>query len=278
MLDADARAQRLDLSARLMSRFAENPDAPYPDQLSQDQLTAYLKTSHDVGGEPDVPFEYQLKEYEHWEHNTYVLCEVLAWRGIWVSEERRRIQNVDFGRTIYLGLPYYGRWLLSTARILVDKHYVTLGELFEKMADVNERSANLRPGEHLDVMPRCIGDESVVPRNHHHTAARGKGDPQVFEGCGGVAKFKEGDQVRVRDIPALFYTRTQEYIRGAVGTIAKVSYESLAPEDEAWDRHDQPAEWFYIVRFNQAELWANYAGPDIDTLQTEIPERWLASA
>ena len=34
-------------------------------------------------------------------------------------------------------------------------------------------------------------------------------------------------------------------------------------------------EWFYIVRFNQAELWDDYTGPPNDTLQTEIPERWL---
>ena len=56
--------------------------------------------------------KYENKEYEHWEHMTYVICEVLGWRGIWLSEERRRMGNVDVGRAMYLGLPYYGRWLL----------------------------------------------------------------------------------------------------------------------------------------------------------------------
>lgn len=278
MATAVDREKKLDLVARLKSTFPENPDAPYPDQLSHEQFEAYMKTSHDVGGEPDTPFEYQLKDYEHWEHNTYILCEVLGWRGIWVSEERRRIQNVDFGRTIYLGLPYYGRWLLSTARILVDKHYLALGEIVERIAEVRERYANCPPGTHLDAAPKSVGDESAVRRNHHHTAARGKGDPQVFEGCAGAPKFQEGDRVQVRDLPSLFYTRTQEYVRGVVGTIARVSYESLAPEDEAWDRHDQSPEWFYIVRFNQSEIWSHYAGPSIDTLQTEISERWLCAA
>jgi len=105
--------------------------------------------------------------------------------------------------------------------------------------------------------------------------AAGVGDPQCFAGQAGVAKFNVGDKVKVRDLPAMFYTRTPEYCRGAEGTIAEVTYESPAPEDEAWDREDAKAEWFYIVRFNQAALWDNYTGPANDTLQTEIPERWL---
>jgi hypothetical protein len=79
----------------------------------------------------------------------------------------------------------------------------------------------------------------------------------------------------VRELPALFYTRTPEHVRGAEGVIAEVTYESPAPEDETWDRPDAKPEWFYIVRFTQCELWHCYTGPMIDTLQTEIPERWL---
>jgi hypothetical protein len=127
----------------------------------------------------------------------------------------------------------------------------------------------------LEAKPKFEGDGSRVTRNLHHTHAVGKGDPQVFSGQAGEAKFRVGDTVLVRELPALFYTRTPEYVRGAKGEVAAVSYESLAPEDEAWDRHEQKAEWFYIVRFNLSELWHGYTGPDSDTLQTEIPQRWL---
>ena len=34
------------------------------------------------------------------------------------------------------------------------------------------------------------------------------------------ARFNAGDRVRVRDLPNLFYTRTQMYVRGVIGTIA----------------------------------------------------------
>ncbi|MGH3596571.1 MAG: SH3-like domain-containing protein, partial [Mycobacterium sp.] len=266
------RVSQLDLMARLRSAFTDLPDAPTPDLIDHERFTAYMKTPHDVGGEPDAPIKFEDKQYELWEHNTYVLCEVLGWRGIWVSEERRRMQNVDIGRTNYLGLPYYGRWLLAAARVLVDKHHITLGELIDRLAEVKRRYDGGLEGKTLDAIPKCAGDGSRVNRNLHHTHAVGNGDPQVFSGQAGDAKFRVGDQVVVRELPALFYTRTQEFIRGARGEIAAVAYESLAAEDEAWDRHDQKPEWFYIVRFNLAELWHGYTGTTSDTLQTELPE------
>ena len=67
-------------------------------------------------------------------------CEVLAWLGVWNAEERRRRQNVDVGQTIYLGLPYYGRWLMTIALILVDKQHVKLTELIDKIEEVKQRA------------------------------------------------------------------------------------------------------------------------------------------
>lgn len=116
-------------------------------------------------------------------------------------------------------------------------------------------------------------------RFHHAEMATGKGDPQCFKGmAGGPPKFKVGDRVRIKDLPDVFYTRTQTYTRGAVGTVVVITHESPAPEDEAWDNTDK-AEWFYIVRFRQKDLWPEY--PDAfarDTLQTEFSERWLEPA
>ena len=136
MSTAAERAAQLDLVARLKSSYPELPDAPSPDMFDHDRITAYLKPVHDVGGEPDAPMKYVNKQYELWEHMTYVICEVLGWRGIWLSEERRRMGNVDVGRAEYLGLPYYGRWLLAVARILVEKHHIGLTELSERMVEV----------------------------------------------------------------------------------------------------------------------------------------------
>ncbi|GAY16881.1 SH3-like domain-containing protein [Mycobacterium sp. shizuoka-1] len=278
MSTAAERAAQLDLVARLKSAYPELPDAPTPDLIDHARLVAYLKPVHDVGGEPDAPMTYENKDYEYWEHMTYVLCEVLAWRGIWLSEERRRIGNVDVGRAVYLGLPYYGRWLLAVARVLVEKHHIGLTELSERMAQVQQRYAGGLAGTPLRAQPRFAGDGAGVARNSHHIHAVGKGDPQVYAGMAGAPRFQVGDTVVVRELPVLFYTRTPEYVRGATGVIDAVAYESPAAEDETWDRPDATPEWFYVVRFTMAQLWHGYTGTDTDSLRTEIPERWLAPA
>jgi len=115
-------------------------------------------------------------------------------------------------------------------------------------------------------------------RTHHAKMATGIGDPQCFKGKAGKARFKEGDRVRVRDLPDIFYTRTMTYTRGAAGTVTRLVYESPPAEDEAWDNTDHP-EWFYSVVFKQKELWPEY--PDLyanDTVETELPEHYLEKA
>lgn len=115
-------------------------------------------------------------------------------------------------------------------------------------------------------------------REHHAKIATGIGDPQCFKGKAGKAKFKEGDRVRIKDLPDIFYTRTMTYTRGAVGTVTRLVYESPPAEDEAWDNTDHP-EWFYSVVFRQKELWPEYSDTYAnDTLETEFPERYLESA
>jgi len=97
--------------------------------------------------------------------------------------------------------------------------------------------------------------------------------PKKPETTTGKARFKVGDRVRVKDLPNLFYTRTQLYARGVIGTIAACTYKDIIPEDEAFNR-DGKLEQYYIVRFRQKDLWPEYPF-DNDTLQTESPERWL---
>jgi hypothetical protein len=272
MVDSDISVDFVSEMRPALHRFR---DWVYPDQVDHVLYRAYMKQSHDVGGEPDVPGVFEEKEEEQWELHTFVDCEVLGWRGIWTSEERRRIANVDIGRTMYCGLPYYGRWLWSVVRILMEKQYITLGEVVERVNSVQERSAGRTTQTPLKAEPRSTGNQNTVMRNQHHKDAVGKGDPQCFKGMAGKARFSVGEEVRVRQLPSILYSRTQEYLRGALGTITRASYESLAPEDEAFNREGEKPEWFYIVRFKMTDLWKSYAGPPQDTLQAEIVERWL---
>ena len=112
-------------------------------------------------------------------------------------------------------------------------------------------------------------------REHHSKKATGIGDPQCFRGEAPTAKFKVGDKVLVRDLPDLFYTRTQGYVRGAVGTVTELVYESPSAEDESWDNTEN-VQWFYSLVFKMCELWPDYPGYfDSDTVETEIPENYL---
>jgi len=131
--------RHLNIVGHLQPALHEEKHAPYPDEVDSAHYRAWTRCAHDVGGEPDVPIQYEEKEEELWELNTFATCECLAWRGAWNAEERRRRQNVDVGQSIYLGLPYYGRWLMTAALIMVDKQFCTLTELQNKIDEVKKR-------------------------------------------------------------------------------------------------------------------------------------------
>jgi hypothetical protein len=88
----------------------------------------------------------------------------------------------------------------------------------------------------------------------------------------------------VTDINATttFYTRNQAFICGKTGVIVEHRPDWVAPEDEAIGRGTPErggrTEPFYVVRFNQKDLWPNYTGSDADTFQTQIAQGWLQPA
>jgi hypothetical protein len=93
-----------------------------------------------------------------------------------------------------------------------------------------------------------------------------------------MTKFNVGDRVTVRDTTSLFHTRTQAFIRGRTGVVVSIRPDWVIPEDEAWGRPYGRKEPFYNLRFRQTDLWPNYAGSPVDTLETEASERWLMPA
>lgn len=119
----------------------KHQDADLPLTISQQQAEALLHVVHDVGGQPDEPLDKSLHELELWEKRTHCTSECLAWRGAWVSEERRRREN-DLGETLYYATPYYARWLLAAAKMLLDKGHITPDELITKMEEVRHREEN----------------------------------------------------------------------------------------------------------------------------------------
>ena len=117
---------------------SERKEADLPLTISQRRAEAVLHVVHDLGGQPDGPIDKSLHKTALWEKHTHCTAECLAWRGVWVSEERRRREN-DLGETLYFGTPYYARWLLAAAKMLIDKGRITPDELIAKMEEVRRR-------------------------------------------------------------------------------------------------------------------------------------------
>ena len=131
--DFDVRLRRV---AAVAPAVRTTLDSPY--EISNELFDALRHVLHDVGGQPDLPTSYTEKVEEDWEMRTYILCECLAWRGVWSAEERRRAEN-DLGATLYFGLPYYARWITVAAKTLINRGLITPDELSAKVDEVRAR-------------------------------------------------------------------------------------------------------------------------------------------
>lgn len=140
----------------------------------------------------------------------------------------------------------------------------------------------MRRSRHAELDDAGLGKAAGSPKfNHLRIAeiAKGVGDPQCYRGKAGAPRFRVGDRLRVKDHPDLFYNQTPGYLRGIVGTVTELAYESPAPEDEAWGHIDK-VEWFYLLCFRHEDIWdddPSNLNPN-DSIQAQVSERWLERA
>ena len=88
-------------------------------------------------------------------------------------------------------------------------------------------------------------------------------------------RFAPGDRVRVRRAFPPGHTRAPFFTRGKAGRIAAAAGAYRNPEELAYGVYDGARLPLYRVRFLQAELWPDYAGPPQDSLYVDIYENWL---
>ena len=91
-------------------------------------------------------------------------------------------------------------------------------------------------------------------------------------------RFAPGDRVRVDDRDHDGHCRTPLYLRGKIGRVDAIAGRFRNPEELAYYRPGTPPLPLYIVRFRQADVWPDYAGPPGDTLAADIYEHWLEPA
>jgi nitrile hydratase len=90
-----------------------------------------------------------------------------------------------------------------------------------------------------------------------------------------MTTFAAGDRVRVRRAYPPGHVRTPFYIRGKTGVIERVLGDFPNPEELAYGRSGEPKQTLYRVRFRQPDVWPDYAGAPVDTVDIEIYHHWL---
>jgi nitrile hydratase len=91
-------------------------------------------------------------------------------------------------------------------------------------------------------------------------------------------RFEPGQRVRVRAADPPGHVRTPHYTRGHFGVIESRAGSFANPEELAYGRGGEPLVPLYRVRFQQKQLWPDYAGAPHDTVVVDIYEHWLESA
>ena len=90
--------------------------------------------------------------------------------------------------------------------------------------------------------------------------------------------YRPGERVRVRAAYPPGHVRTPFYVRGHTGIVERLCGSYPNPEELAYARLGLPAQPLYRVRFLQRELWPDYAGSAMDTVDVEVYQHWLEAA
>ena len=91
-------------------------------------------------------------------------------------------------------------------------------------------------------------------------------------------RFHVGDRVCVRAADPPGHVRTPYYTRGHCGVVEANAGSFANPEELAYGRSGEPPIPLYHVRFQQRELWPDYAGAAGDSIVVDIFEHWLEPA
>ena len=94
----------------------------------------------DTGGQPAEPVVAFEREMFPWEKRCHATLECLNWRRVMSMEEKRRGIS-DLGQTIYAGLGYYEKWIMSATNHLLEHGHITQDELATRSAKIHARHA-----------------------------------------------------------------------------------------------------------------------------------------
>jgi nitrile hydratase len=151
----------------------------------------------------------------------------------------------------YLRLGYYGRWLASLERTLVERGVLAAGEVDAR----RDGRAAPAPAPAAPPETRAAPFERALDR---------------------APRFAAGDRVRVRVASPAGHTRLPRYAAGRVGIVARCHGGYVFPDTNAVGRGEDP-QYVYTVRFAGRELWGPDAEPGV-VHHVDLFEPYLESA
>ena len=89
------------------------------------------------------------------------------------------------------------------------------------------------------------------------------------------AKFKPGDNVRIRVGSPPGHFRTPSYVQGKTGQVEAIQGEFRDPESLAYGKDGLPKKFLYLVSLDQTHVWNTYSASSRDRLFIDIYEHWL---
>ncbi len=215
---------------------------------------------HDMGGMTCFgPIEREENEpvfHADWERRMFALN--IGKRGDFgpIDMGRHRHERHDPG--FYINATYYERWLASVEMAL--KEFGVASD--EEIA----RGEATKPWTPPGPPPEAAAIEA---------AARG-GFPATRDTGRQTPRFAIGDRVRARNINPSGHTRLPRYIRGHIGTVARLHGTHVFPDTNAHGEGENPQP-LYSVGFDATELWGSEA-PLNDRLYIDLWEDYLEPA
>jgi nitrile hydratase subunit beta len=199
-------------------------------------------TSHaDLGGQrghgPVQPEPEGELWHAPWEPRAMALTVAMGATGAW---------NIDMSRSAretlpdYASLSYYEIWFAGLQKLLIQRRLLRRAELLKQKS--------------LDTalpLPRALR-VADVPSTLARGAPTRRAESQP-------ARFALGDRVRTLRGPIHHHTRLPAYVRGRVGTIARMHGAHIFADTHAHGLGEQP-QWLYTVVFDAAQLWAECKG------------------
>jgi nitrile hydratase len=189
---------------------------------------------HDMGGMHGMgPVQHEKNEpvyHAEWESRVDAMDAALQATGK-IPGVRRGIEE-KISAADYLRMSYYERWYASLVERLIAVKLVTRAEI--ESGQPSERSTNsIRPVSAIEAVEFRTRNQST--RQNIELASR----------------FYVGQQVRVRNMNPVTYTRLPRYARGRLGIVASIRGVFPIPDVGAGGR----PQTLYSVRFTARDLW-----------------------